>query len=67
MAVPQGCTHPGLSEVDTGFLTMDQARRLVPLFETEPRAFDLPIVGVWQGLALVHFTAQPEPSLPLTV
>jgi hypothetical protein len=37
----------GLNEVDCGFLTMDQARRLVPLIETEPRAFDLPVVGVW--------------------
>ena len=36
-----------LDEVESGFLTMDRARRLVPLFETEPRAFDLPIVGVW--------------------
>ena len=31
----------------TGFLTMDQTRRLVPLEETDPRARELPIVGVW--------------------
>ena len=31
----------------TGFLTMDQTRRLVPLEETDPRARELPVVGVW--------------------
>ena len=36
-----------LPDVDCGFLTMDQARRLVPLYEMEPRAFDLPVVGAW--------------------
>ena len=27
-----------------GFLTLDQARKLLPLLHSEPRAFDLPLV-----------------------
>ena len=42
-----GCRH-GCRRADAdGFLTMDQTRRLVPLEETDPRARELPIVGVW--------------------
>ena len=33
--------------VSTGFLTLDQARKLLPLMYSEPRTFDLPLVGVW--------------------
>ena len=38
---------PEASKIETGFLTMDQSRRLVPLLETEDRAFSVPLVGVW--------------------
>ena len=31
----------------TGFLTMDRTRRLMLLDETDPRALDVPAVGVW--------------------
>ena len=31
----------------TGFLTMDQTRRLILLSESDPKAFDSPLVGVW--------------------
>ena len=30
----------------TGFLTMDQTRRLILLSESDPKAFDSPLVGV---------------------
>jgi hypothetical protein len=33
--------------VSSGFLTLDQARKLLPLMHSEPRTFDLPLVGVW--------------------
>jgi hypothetical protein len=32
---------------ESGYLTMDQARKLLPLLPSEPRAADLPLVGVW--------------------
>ena len=31
----------------TGFLTMDQGHRLLPLLENEPLAKDMPLLGVW--------------------
>ena len=36
-----------IDECATGFLTLDDAKRLVPLTETDPKAFEVPIVGVW--------------------
>ncbi|KAK3265399.1 hypothetical protein CYMTET_25915 [Cymbomonas tetramitiformis] len=39
----------------SGYLTLDQARKLLPLMDTEPRAFDLPLVGIWvSGVSNVH-------------
>jgi hypothetical protein len=36
-----------IDECATGFLTLDEAKRLVPLTETDPKAFEVPVVGVW--------------------
>ena len=41
----------------TGFLTMDATRRLLPLVSTDPKAFEVPVVGIWvAGVASVHAT-----------
>ena len=34
-------------QLRTGYLTMDQTRRLVLLGESDPKAFETPLVGVW--------------------
>lgn len=31
----------------TGFLTMEQTRKLVLMSESDPKAFELPLVGLW--------------------
>ena len=31
----------------TGYLTMDQGRKLLPLLDSEPRALQVPLVGFW--------------------
>ena len=36
-----------IDECATGFLTLDEAKRLVPLTETDPKAFEVPVIGVW--------------------
>lgn len=35
------------SQVKTGFVTMDQTRKLLLLIETDPKAYTLPLVGIW--------------------
>ena len=34
-------------QLRTGYLTMDQSRKLVVLSEGDPKAFEVPLVGVW--------------------
>ena len=34
-------------QLRTGYLTMDQGRKLVVLSEGDPKAFEVPLVGVW--------------------
>lgn len=40
------------SKLRTGYLTMEQTRKLVVLSETDPKAFELPLVGVWVSGAM---------------
>ena len=35
------------SQLRTGFLSMEQSRKLVLLSEADPKAFEVPLVGVW--------------------
>ena len=42
---PNSSYGPGA--LRTGYLTMDQSRKLVLLSETDPLAFEVPLVGVW--------------------
>eukprot|EP00742_Colponemidia_sp_Colp-10_P012619 GILJ01014202.1.p1 GENE.GILJ01014202.1~~GILJ01014202.1.p1 ORF type:complete len:808 (+),score=111.81 GILJ01014202.1:203-2425(+) len=35
------------STMRTGYLTLDQYRKGIPLLDTDPMAFDVPLVGVW--------------------
>jgi hypothetical protein len=44
-------------QLRTGFLTMDQTRRLICLGEGDPKAFEAPLVGVW--VAGVRSLAEP--------
>ncbi|KPP62400.1 hypothetical protein Z043_119420 [Scleropages formosus] len=38
-----------------GFLTMDQTRKLLLLIESDPKAYTLPLVGVWlSGITHIH-------------
>ncbi|KAJ8279674.1 hypothetical protein COCON_G00067400 [Conger conger] len=38
-----------------GFLTMDQTRKLLLLLESDPKAYTLPLVGVWlSGITHIH-------------
>ena len=48
--------HPAARrKASTGYLTMEQTRKLLLLAETDPKAFDVPLVGVWvAGVADVH-------------
>ena len=38
---------PDVDECASGFLTLDGAKRLVPIADVDPRAFEVPVVGVW--------------------
>ena len=49
-------SRPGGHDVDecaSGFLTLDAAKRLVPIADVDPRAFEVPVVGVWYAGAAV--------------
>eukprot|EP00743_Colponemidia_sp_Colp-15_P011211 GILK01012474.1.p1 GENE.GILK01012474.1~~GILK01012474.1.p1 ORF type:complete len:845 (+),score=124.51 GILK01012474.1:29-2536(+) len=35
------------STMRTGYLTLDQYRKGIPLLDTDPMAFDVPVVGIW--------------------
>ncbi|XP_067086768.1 SCL-interrupting locus protein homolog isoform X1 [Osmerus mordax] len=41
-----------------GFLTMDQTRKLLLMFESDPKAYTLPLVGVW--LSGVTHVSNPQ-------
>ena len=45
------------SQLRTGYLTMEQSRKLVVLSETDPKCFEVPLVGVW-------VSGVPSPSDP---
>lgn len=38
---------PARRKASTGFMTMEQTRKLLLLSETDPKACDVPLVGVW--------------------
>ncbi|XP_006635054.3 SCL-interrupting locus protein homolog [Lepisosteus oculatus] len=51
-ALARNLTSPmGLTQVQStckfGFLTMDQTRKLLLLLESDPKAYTLPLVGIW--------------------
>ena len=49
-------SRPGGHDVDecaSGFLTLDAAKRLVPIADVDPRAVEVPVVGVWYTGAAV--------------
>ncbi|GFH33140.1 uncharacterized protein HaLaN_32464, partial [Haematococcus lacustris] len=37
----------GSEQLETGVLTLDQGRSLIPLAVHDPEVFSLPLVGVW--------------------
>ncbi|KAM7387865.1 hypothetical protein PAMP_024076 [Pampus punctatissimus] len=40
-------SRPHAANRQRGFLTMDQTRKLLLLLESDPKAFNLPLVGLW--------------------
>lgn len=48
-------------KLETGYLTMDQVRRVVPLLETDHMASDFPLVGIWVNIRDPAYRP-PDPS-----
>ncbi|KAK2906884.1 hypothetical protein Q8A67_005869 [Cirrhinus molitorella] len=52
LSSPAGVTQNGRKR---GFLTMDQTRKLLLILESDPKAYTLPLVGIWlSGVTHIH-------------
>ncbi|KAG5850133.1 hypothetical protein ANANG_G00078990 [Anguilla anguilla] len=55
LSSPASLAQPLSASRKQGFLTMDQTRKLLLLLESDPKAYTLPLVGVWlSGITHIH-------------